>query len=218
MLDQDANRNRPTATTYKPTATTYKWKERPMAFVIDCRKNWEMTARHLELETDPRRRRNLETIIAHAKAEAKPDFDALMETVAPNASYTSYSEGAGDANSPTGKDGVAAYYAGIVGSGCNHIEHAVDRMAVGQDTITTEGDMKMAYPGAVLKAMGVEVPDEKGHYLYLSRLMIVWGFDEDGLVICEDSYSAAGFPGFDGIADRPVSLDEIFLWANDANA
>ena len=128
-----------------------------MGYVIDCRKNWEMPERLLAEETDPIRRRNLETLIAHGKAEAKPDFDALMATVAENASYTSYTPGGGAENSPTGKDGVAAYYQGIVGSGCNHIEHAIERMAVGRDTIMTEGDMKMAYPGAVLTAMGIEV-------------------------------------------------------------
>lgn len=187
------------------------------SYVIDCRKNWALPQQFLESETDPIRRRNLETIIAHAKAEAKPDFEALMATVALDASYTSYTEG-GEGNSPTGKDGVAAYYQGIVGSGCNHIEHAIERMAVGRDVITTEGDMKMAYPGKVLADMGIPVPDEDAHYLYLSRLMIVWGFDEDGLVTCEDSYAAGGYPGFEGIADRPVRLEEIYLWADDPEA
>ena len=45
-----------------------------MSYVIDCRKNWAMTEAALADETDPVRRRNLETIVAHAKAEAKPDF------------------------------------------------------------------------------------------------------------------------------------------------
>ena len=69
-----------------------------MSYVIDCRKNWEMTERMLAEETDPIRRRNLETIVAHAKAEAKPDFDALMATVAEDASYTSYTDGDAEAN------------------------------------------------------------------------------------------------------------------------
>jgi hypothetical protein len=186
-----------------------------MSYVIDPRKNWALAEERLSTETDPKRRRNLETLIAHSKSEAKPDFDALMATVAPNASYTSYAAGSGDENSPTGKDGVAAYYTGIVGSGCNHIEHAVDRISVGDDIITTEGDMKMAYPGGVLQAMGVDVPDEKTLYLYLSRLMIVWEFDENGLVTCEDSYSGGEFPGFEGIAERPIRMDQIYLWGND---
>lgn len=189
-----------------------------MSYLIDCRENWALPESLLESETDPIRRRNLETIIAHAKAEAKPDFEALMNTVAGNASYTSYTPGGGDENSPTGKEGVANYYKGIVGSGCNHIEHAIERMAVDRKVITTEGDMKMAYPGAVLKAMEIDVPDESGHYLYLSRLIIIWGFDENGLVLCEDSYAGGDFPGFEGIAERPVSMDQIYLWANNPAA
>jgi hypothetical protein len=189
-----------------------------MSYLIDCRKNWEMPERLLAEETDPIRRRNLQIMIDHGKAEAKPDFDALMATVAPNAKYTSYTAGDREANSPTGKDGVAAYYTALVTSGCNHIEHAIDRMAVGKDTIVTEGDMKMAYPGQVLKAMGVEVPDENGHYLYLSRMLIVWQFDENGLVICEDSYAAADSLGFEGIADRPISMDQIYHYEAQAAA
>ena len=186
-----------------------------MSYRIDPRKNWAMAEQLLAEETDPQRRRNLETIIAHAKAEAKPDFEALMATVAPNAKYTSYAPGSGTENSPTGKDGVAAYYQGIVSSGCNHIEHAVDRMAVGRDTITTEGDLKMAFPGGVLQAMGIEVAEEKGLYLYLNRLIIVWDFDAEGRVLCEDSYSGGEFAEFEGIAERPVLRDEIYSWADD---
>lgn len=186
-----------------------------MSYTIDPRKNWALAEQRLATEKDAKRRRNLETLIAHSKAEARPDFEALMATVAPNASYTSYAAGSGEENSPTGKEGVAAYYRGIVGSGCNHIEHAVERICVGEDIITTEGDMKMAYPGGVLQAMGIDVPDEKALYLYLSRLMIVWEFDADGLVTCEDSYSGGDFPGFEGIAERPISPDQIYLWTND---
>lgn len=148
-----------------------------MSYLIDCRKNWALPESLLESETDPIRRRNLETIIAHAKAEAKPDFEALMNTVAGNASYTSYTPGGGDENSPTGKEGVANYYKGIVGSGCNHIEHAIERMAVDRKVITTEGDMKMAYPGAVLtdgnrrpgreRALPLSIPAD--HHLGLRR-------------------------------------------------
>ena len=114
-----------------------------------------------------------------------------------------------EAQSPKGKDGVAAYYQGIVESGCHLIEHESVRMAVGKDTLTTEGELRMAYPGAVLGMMGIEVRDPDALYLYRMRLLIVWEFDEDGLVICEDSYGGGG-PGFDGIADRPVSLDQIY--------
>jgi hypothetical protein len=187
-----------------------------MSHVIDPRKNWALAEKRLTEESDPRRRQILETLIAHSKAEAKPDFDALMATVAPNAKYVTYTGGdSAKANSPEGKTAVGDYYSMIVGSGMNHIEHDVERMAVGRDTLTTEGEMKMAYPGAVLKVMGIDVPDESALYLYEDRLIIVWEFDDDGLVVCEDSYSGGDRAKFEGIAQRPVRPDEIYLWGED---
>ncbi len=183
-----------------------------MSYRIDPRKNWITAEKHLAEERDPRRRQILETLIAHAKAESAPDFEKLIATVSPRAHYHSYAaddEATNAAQSPKGKDGVAAYYRAIVESGCHHIEHDVQRMAVGRDTIVTEGELKMAYPGKVLALMGIEVPDPEGLYLYQQRLLIVWDFDEDGLVICEDSYGGGGVK-FDGIAARPIALDEIY--------
>jgi hypothetical protein len=37
----------------------------------------------------------------------------------------------------------------------------------------------------------------------------VWGFDPNGLVLCEDSYSGTG-PGFEGIETRTVDPDQIY--------
>jgi hypothetical protein len=183
-----------------------------MAYVIDPRKNWSTAEAHLARETDPRRRQILETLIAHAKTECAADFAGLMATVSPNAHYHSFASddpAMNEAQSPKGKDGVATYYRGIVESGCHRIEHDIERMAVGDDVITTEGILKMAYPGSVLGLMGIDVPDPEALYLYSQRLLIVWEFDKQGLVLCEDSYGGPG-EKFDGIADRPVSLEQIF--------
>ena len=57
------------------------------------------------------------------------------------------------------------------------------------------------------RKFGIEVPDLDGLYLYETRMMIVWGFDEDGLVQCEDSYTAGD--GWAGIATRPVEPEQI---------
>ncbi len=183
-----------------------------MSYLIDPRNTWAMAEKSLAEESDPRRRQILEMLIAHAKAEAAADFEALMATVSPRAHYRSYAsddETMNAAQSPKGKEGVAAYYKGIVESGCHHIEHDVERMTVGRDSLTTEGQLKMAYPGKLLALMGIPVPDEDALYLYQLRLLIVWEFDERGLVVCEDSYSGGGV-GFEGIADRPVRIDQIY--------
>lgn len=184
-----------------------------MSFVIDPRKNWARAEKLLGEEDDPRRRQILETIIQHSKSEAAADFETLMSTVASNAHYKSYAAAdpeMNQANSPQGHAGVAAYYTGIVESGCHLLEHDVERMVVGRDAITTEGELRMAYPGVILNAMGIEVPDPEGLYLYQQRLLIVWEFDEEGRVLCEDSYAAAGSVGFDGISERRIQPEEIY--------
>ena len=183
-----------------------------MSYVIDPRNIWKLATEMLGKETDPRRQQILKTMIDHGKAECTADFDALMATVSPNAHYHSYATddpAMNEAQSPKGKDGVAAYYEGIVGSGCHRIEHAIERIAVGQDVITTEGILKMAYPGNVLGMMGIDVPKPDALYLYSTRLLIVWEFDEDGLVLCEDSYAGPG-EKFDGIANRELAPEDIY--------
>ena len=173
-------------------------------YLIDQRKNWAMAEQRLAGEPDPRRRQLLATIIEHAQAEALPDYERLMATVSPRAHYRFFGDEVTDV---IGKDGVGAFYAELVDTGRNSVEHAVDRMVVDRDAITTEGPMRMAYPGAFLADVGIEVPDLDGLYLYETRMMIVWGFDEDGLVQCEDSYAAGD--GWAGIATRPVEPEQI---------
>jgi hypothetical protein len=49
---------------------------------IDPTKTWRAVEARLARERDPRRRKNLEVVLAHMKAEAAPDLDVLMATVA----------------------------------------------------------------------------------------------------------------------------------------
>ncbi|HSB96363.1 MAG TPA: hypothetical protein VLC91_07950 [Spongiibacteraceae bacterium] len=179
-----------------------------MSYKVDPRKNWAALDQRLATETDPIIRRNIEITVAHSKAEARADFPALMATVSDNVAYTSFTDGDAAANSPKGKAAVAAYYKMIVESGCHYIEHAVERIVADRNAIATDGNFTLAYPTAILKAMGHAVSDDAPYYLYTGRLMIVWGFDADGLVTCEDSYAAGD--GFNGIGARPCRLEDIY--------
>ena len=51
------------------------------------------------------------------------------------------------------------YDATIVQTGAYRLEFACDRVIVDADSVFTEGMMRMAYPGATLRAMGIEVDD-----------------------------------------------------------
>lgn len=173
---------------------------------LDPSRTWRMVEQRLARETDPRLRRNLETVLAHMKAEATGDLDALMRTVAEDAGYHAY--GSPDAfMSPQGKPAVREFYAAFVGSGAFRLELDVDRLVVDADCVVTEGLMRIAYPGAALQAMGHQVPEADAFYLYETRMIIAWPMDERGLVRGEDSYVAGD--GFHGIAQRRITLDDI---------
>lgn len=173
---------------------------------LDPSKTWRLVEARLARESDPRRRRNLETVLAHMKAEAGGDLDGLMGTVSDSAVYHAYASD-DPIFSPRGKDAVRAFYANFVASGAHRLEFDVDRLVVDDDCILTEGTMRIAYPGNLLRFMGHEVDDPDAFYLYQTRMAVVWPMDARGLVIGEDTYTAGD--GFAGIALRKLRAEDL---------
>ncbi len=175
---------------------------------IDPSNTWRLVEERLKTETQPRRRNNLETVLAHMKAEAFADLDGLMATITRKhtPSYHAYAT-PDPVLSPQSLGGVRNFYAAFVISGAVKLELDVDRLAVDDDVVVTEGVMKMAYPGNLLKLMGHAVDDVDAFYLYQTRMCILWPMDEEGLVIGEDSYT--GGDGFEGIAGRKLAASDI---------
>jgi hypothetical protein len=173
---------------------------------IDPSKTWRKVEQRLAREKEPRLRRNLETVLAHMKAEAAPDLDALMATVAENASYHAF--GAPDPlYSPQGKEAVRGFYTAFIASGAHRLELDVDRLVVDQDCIVTEGFMRIAYPGTIVQLLGHAVDDPDAYYLFEARMAVLWPMDEHGLVLGEDTYT--GGDGFAGIAERKLSRADL---------
>jgi hypothetical protein len=170
--------------------------------VIDPTVTWARVEERLATETDPTLRRNLETVLAHMKAEAAGDLDGLLATLSDDVAYHAY--GSPDpATSPVGKDAVRRFYENFIASGAFRLQLDVDRLVVDRDCILTEGVMRIAYPGRTLLAMGIEVDDPDASYLYETRMATLWPFDEHGLARGEDTYT--GGNGFEGIAQRKLS-------------
>jgi hypothetical protein len=89
-----------------------------------------------------------------------------------------------------------------------NLELACDRVIVDEESVFTEGVMRMAYPGATLRQMGIEVDDPDAYYLYETRMGVVWPVDpSEGKLIGEESYT--GGDGFAGIEKRKLSLDDV---------
>lgn len=165
-----------------------------------------MVEERLARERDPRRRRNLEVVLAHMKAEAACDLDRLMATVSPEPSYHAF--GTPDPlYSPHGREAVRNFYAAFVASGAHRLEFDMDRLLVDDDGVLTEGTMRIAYPGRILEMLGHAIDDPDAFYLYEARMAVVWPLDRDGLVVGEDSYTVGD--GFAGIAGRKIDLADI---------
>jgi ketosteroid isomerase-like protein len=173
--------------------------------VIDPNRTWEKVEARLASEDDPVLRRNLETVLAHMKAEAAGDLDGLLDTLSDDVHYHAY--GADEALSPRGKAAVRGFYEAFIASGAERLQFDIDRLVVDRDCVLTEGLMRMAYPGRTLMARGVTVDDPDAYYLFEARMATLWPMDADGLARGEDTYTAGD--GFAGIAQRKLAPEDI---------
>jgi len=153
---------------------------------LDPHKSWRKVEERLRTETDARRRQLLTTMIAHMQAEAAGDLDGLMATVSAHPQYHQY--GVDVDAGPKSRRAVEEFYAALIDSGCHRLEMNVERLVVDQDCVLTEGVLRIAYPGSLLRELRSEVDDPDASYLYEARMAIVWSFDEQGLISGEDSY------------------------------
>ena len=174
--------------------------------LIDPKKSWAALEERLARETDPILRRNLEIVITHSKAEARGDLDALMATLSDAPAYRLGKPGAPGMR-PRGHTEIRTFYSDFIASGATQLQHDIDRLAVDHDCVVTDGLMRMAYPGRTLLAMGIEVDDPDAHYLYETRMAIVWPIDEQGRIIGEESYTDRD--GFADIANRKLDPADI---------
>jgi hypothetical protein len=177
--------------------------ERRSPLRVDPSNTWRKVEARLAGERDPKRRRNLETVLAHMKAEAAGDLDALMATITTREVPDYRAHGAADPLlSPRGREAVRTFYAAFVASGAVRLELDVERLAVEDDIVVTEGLMKIAYPGKLLRLMGHAVDDPDAFYLFQTPMCVLWPMDAEGKVIGEHSY--VGGDGFAGIAGRKL--------------
>lgn len=171
---------------------------------------WKLVEERLANETSPTRKRNLELVLAHMKAEARADIEGVVATLCEKPQYRTYALPDDPTLNPEGsRDAVRAFYdATIVQTGAHRLEFACDRVIVDDESVFTEGLMRMAYPGTTLRAMGIEVDDPDAYYLSEYRMGVVWPVHSDeGKLTGEEVYSCGN--GFEGIAERKISLADI---------
>ncbi|MEB3982431.1 nuclear transport factor 2 family protein [Mycobacterium sp. 663a-19] len=166
-----------------------------MTDLIDPTKTFRLLEERIAKTTNPRHLLMLERLLDHAKGEATLDLDRVMSTLAPNPRYVAW--GAPEDMSPVGREAVRNFYEGtIVKGGQWCLEFEMDRIVVDDDTVVTEGYFRSLYYGADAASRGFPVDDQDGFHLLTLRMLIVWPFDAEGLIIGEETYSAVTTPDF----------------------
>ena len=174
-----------------------------MSMAVDKTKTWRKVEERLAAEPSTRKRAILANVLAHMKAEAVPDLEGLMTTLAPDPQYHFWGP-TGDVG-PKGTEAVRSFYTSFANSGAHRLEYDVERLVVDDHCVVLEGVMRIIYPAPTLAAMGRPVDDPDGWYLYEDRMITFWPYDADGLLIGEDSYTVG--VGFEKM--RALSVDEI---------
>jgi SnoaL-like domain len=143
------------------------------------------TEAHREGTSDPRIRRNLSTLLAHMRAELAGDVDAVIATLSSRVAYHLW--GSPD-RSPVGHDEVRAFYEKHALEGWLYFQFDIEHLLTGPDAIVTEGVQRALVPSA---SLGLNADDEDARVQLLTvRMSITWPFDEDGLLLGENTYSS----------------------------
>ena len=154
---------------------------------VDSRNNWRVIDELLESESDEWRRHMLGQLKEHVQAECGSDLDALMATMSDKPRFHIWN--ATEDSGPKGYDALREFYAGLIASGSNRFEYAVERIIIGDDTLVTEGELYTPFSGEILRQMGLD-RDPAKMYATHGRTVTFWPFERDtGKIIGEDIYS-----------------------------
>lgn len=176
--------------------------------VIDPHRTWLTLDERLKTETNPLHRAQLEKIIFHMKGEARGDVDQILTTVSPSATYISYDNPEGPPRVFKGHKGIREFYRQMLDAISVDLEFFVERLVVDDCCVVTEGVSKSALKGKMLEAAGIKDIDPNAFYLTQARTLVIWPFDQNGMILGEYIYRGAATPLADA-AKRKLLPAEI---------
>ena len=158
---------------------------------FDPHRSWLPLEERARTTSNPRHRTLLTAVRDHMEHEIKGNLEALMDTLTAEPVYHFW--GNGPVNVMEGRDAVTAFYQGMIDTGTQQFEVVVERIAVDDNAVITEGRVRQVYSGVMLQAMGTqEVGGEpvtpEALYLADAQLLTVWPGDAAGKLIGEDIY------------------------------
>ncbi len=154
---------------------------------VNPRNNWRLIDELLASDTDTWRRTMLEALKQHIQAECGGNLDALMRTMVEEPVFHNWT--ATSDSGPRGSEALKAFYTGLIASGANQFEFNIERIIIGDDTLVTEGAIRIPFAGTMLQSMGIEDVSPDLTYATHGRTVTFWPFDRSGKIVGEDIYS-----------------------------
>lgn len=171
-------------------------------FDFDQARTYKPIEEKLAKTTNPRHRQMLAMLLQHSRGEVEGDLEAVLGTLAP---YPVYKGVRASGPQPEGPEQIREFYIKeIFGAGRHIFEGNKSRITVDDDTIITEGTMRILMWGKDLLEMGAPVDDPGATYLMTTDVLIVWPFDAEGRIIGEESWSRPPSKPLEKIAEQDV--------------
>jgi hypothetical protein len=153
--------------------------------LIDPERSWLALEKRLAGETDTRRRALLTRVRNHMRDELRELLEPVMATLSDEPLY--HFHGMPGLDVLRGRAAVVSYYRQMFSAGRMNAEFVIERVAVDDNTVVTEGEM-------ITQADADSVPAElrernpSAQYLAITPLLVVWPATADGLLIGENIY------------------------------
>ena len=154
--------------------------------VVASREGWRLIDEMLASESDDWRRQMLSQLREHMRAECGGELDRLLATLVDDPQFHNWDKDVDQG--PKGAEALREFYTGLIASGANRFEYHLERIVIGDDTLVTEGRIRVPFAGSVLKSMGMDVKED-AVYATRGRAVTFWPFAPDGRIIGEDIYN-----------------------------
>jgi hypothetical protein len=90
---------------------------------------------------------------------------------------------------PDGRDAVRQYYLNNRANGDLYLEFDIERLAVDDGLVITDGVMTSLVPGSTMRFRGIPEAAADNVFAVRTRMLVSWPFDEAGKLIGEETYT-----------------------------
>jgi hypothetical protein len=126
----------------------------------------------------------------HMTAEIAQDIDAILDTITTGPAVRYRTWGVPLAwMQPADRDAVRQFYLNSQANGDLYLEYLIERMAVDDGLVVTDGVMTSLVPGATMAGRGFPDAADDDVFAVRARMLVSWPFDDTGKIVGEETYT-----------------------------